>query len=126
MAKSEHKIYISKHENENNILRNCTETYNENVNNLQQLTAEEKTLRQKISLTENSLSDAIKDLNVIRNELNVVLEEMNGKKRMVEENKFTLQNARSRSRVLDALLKQKHNGNIPGFFNRLVSALRII
>lgn len=126
MAKSEHQIYISKHENESNILSNCTEAYNENVNSLQQLTVEEKTLKQKIPLTEKSLADAVKDLGVTSNQLGVVLDEINSKKRMVEENKFTLQNAKSRSKVLDALLRQKRERKIPGFFNRLVSTLRII
>lgn len=79
-----------------------------------------KNLQRKIPLTEKSLQDAERQLNVLQLQQRKLEIEKRKKWSDLEDCRSSMQASTSRGRVLDSLMQQKREGNCPGLFGRLV------
>ncbi|XP_041972452.1 structural maintenance of chromosomes protein 4 [Aricia agestis] len=119
LSESELKIYLSTEEKENEKLNKMTESYENATKDL----AEKKIQQEELSKT---VPKQEKELVQMRNKLqNLKAEESNiaGQARtlraQLEESRQAMSANRSRGRVLDALMKEKKAGRLPGIFGRL-------
>ncbi|XP_038218077.1 structural maintenance of chromosomes protein 4 [Zerene cesonia] len=119
LAESELKIYLSTETKEREKLDNMKEAYEKAVRDLD----EKKSMRDNLSRTvpseEAELTQVKGRLQALKNEETAITTEGRQLRAQLEESKQAMNANRSRGRVLDALMKEKHSGRIPGILGRL-------
>lgn len=76
-------------------------------------------LKQSIPESEQKLKSANQKLLQVAPQLNEVEQQLRSQRYLLEEKRSAMQSSRSNNRVVDFLMEQKRNGNIPGVFGRL-------
>lgn len=121
LAGSKLKLHISNEENECRKLENLKQKIEDNKRIIIERNKILKELSKKIHLNEKSLEDDKAELEQLKNVEFGVCQALKTLRLKLEESRSSLQASRSRGRVLDSLIQQKKEGNLPGFFGRLVS-----
>lgn len=119
MAKTELDLYKSQEENEKKKLNDLKKRLEETASGLKQRETEMKNLSSSIPEKEKKLEDIQKELIDLRAEESQKSEERRKQQLSVEETRVAMNSNRGRGRVLDALMQQKAEGNIPGIFGRM-------
>ncbi|XP_017781859.1 PREDICTED: structural maintenance of chromosomes protein 4 [Nicrophorus vespilloides] len=119
VSASELNLYVRDQESESKKLQNIKQSYESVESKIQQYSAEIEKLKKMLPENEANLSKANKELQAIKVDEGNVIRDVNKKRSMLEEKKSAMQATRSRGRVLDALMRQKIEGNCPGLFGRL-------
>ncbi|CAG4980755.1 unnamed protein product [Colias eurytheme] len=119
LAESELKIYLSTENKEKEKLDNMKEAYEKAVSDLD----EKKSMRANLSRTvpsqEAELTQVKGRLQALKTEETNITREGRQLRAQLEESKQAMNANRSRGRVLDALMKEKRSGRLPGIFGRL-------
>ena len=122
IAQSELQLYTSEEEKEKGRLSQLQETLKTTAETLKQRKVQLAEFEKKIPGTERSIKDVERRLE----ETKVKEAEATSKLRLMrvqfDEQKSSMQANRSRNRVLDALVREKREGRMPGIFGRLVSS----
>lgn len=113
-------IYSENDNKNQETLRNLETNTKETSSKIIQQAEELQMLKKKIPLTEKSLKDAVKELEITNGKESQLMDSIHRERMQLEEMKSSMNSVRSRNKVLDALLEQKRNGNCPGLYGRLV------
>lgn len=120
VTKRKLELYTSSEESEKANLEQLKETLKTKSETLKSRTEQVKQFSVKIPATEKSLKQAQNELNNVK-QLEV---ESSGRLKQYrikyDEQKSAMTASRTRGRVLDALMGEAQNGNIPGIFGRMV------
>ncbi|KAA0200463.1 hypothetical protein HAZT_HAZT006975 [Hyalella azteca] len=119
IAQSELDIYLSTERNEKKKLDQITSSIEKAKETVQTRKEEVARLTKSIPEDEHKVTKLQRDLQRMVGELKDVEERLNSERIKLEETRSAMQSSRSRGRVLDAIMEQKQNGNIPGIFGRL-------
>ncbi|XP_034826379.1 structural maintenance of chromosomes protein 4 [Maniola hyperantus] len=119
LAESELKIYLSTEEKEAEKYENLKQAYENATRNLEEKNALRKNLSSTIPAQEKKLNEIQTKLQAIKREEGTVSTEARSLRGQLEESRQAMTANRSRGRVLDALMKEKKTGNLPGIFGRL-------
>ncbi|XP_065161270.1 structural maintenance of chromosomes protein 4 [Atheta coriaria] len=119
VAESELKVLTRNSDQETQKLQKLEATYEEIRTNIQQLTDETKKLNSVIPTKEKELQKANSELPGIKAKEEQLLHHLRSTRSKVQESKAAMQASSSKNRVLDALMQQKREGKIPGFYGRL-------
>ncbi|XP_044758906.1 structural maintenance of chromosomes protein 4 [Coccinella septempunctata] len=119
LAESELKLCMTNEENEKNKYETLKSSYESANSLIRQRQDELVALKTKIPLTEKSLRGASSELNAVRDEETRIRMEINKKRAHLEESRSSMNASKSKTKVLDSLMKQKEDGNCPGLFGRL-------
>lgn len=117
------KLHTEADDKNKGILENLERNIKETNEQLTRQTQELENLKKKIPLTEKSLRNATDELAAIKMKESQLIDLVNKERGQLEEIKSSMTASRSKSRVLDALMQQKREGNCPGLFGRLVIIL---
>lgn len=79
-------------------------------------------ISRKLPGAKDELQKAERELAELRREETSASSELNRRRSTLEERRVAMNANKSRSRVIDFLLTQKEEGQIPGIYGRLVSA----
>ncbi|KAL6258329.1 hypothetical protein P5V15_010277 [Pogonomyrmex californicus] len=119
IAQSELQLYISVEKIEKEKLESLRESLERTVSTLKERQKQLALFETKIPATENSLEQAQSELNEVKAlemEKTAQLQKM---RITYEEQRFAMQASTSRNRILDALMREKREGRIPGILGRL-------
>ncbi|XP_068201013.1 structural maintenance of chromosomes protein 4 [Palaemon carinicauda] len=119
IAQSELDIYLSTERNELKKLDQIKNGLEKSEETIKSKTGEIKRLQKEIPQKEKQLKESTQRLHQLLPEQQRVEEELRSLRVKLDEKRSAMQSSRSRGRVLDAIMEQKRNGNIPGIFGRL-------
>ncbi|CAH0546726.1 unnamed protein product [Brassicogethes aeneus] len=119
LAESELKIYVSNEVNERTKFEELTKLFVTNNETVEERTEAVKLLKTKIPATEKSLKETNDELNKVKLQESMIINEVRSKRHFLEEKKSSMNASRSRGRVLDSLMQQKREGKCKGLFGRL-------
>lgn len=120
MAEYELTMYGSSELSHKTKLEDMQATYTNVKEQLKQRTTQLSDLKRSIQQTEQSLIDTRTKLNQVNNDERKMIDIVRKKRASLIEVKSTFHAKQSRSKVLEALMAQKRNGNCSGLFGRLV------
>lgn len=121
IAESSLQLYTAAEESEREKLDKLERTLKEAVETMQQRKLQLKSLDVKIPATKKSLAEAQKEFDLLKKRDIEASTRLKNTRIRVAEEESAMQANRSRNKVLDALMQQKRQGNIPGISGRLVS-----
>ncbi|KAA0702502.1 Structural maintenance of chromosomes protein 4 [Triplophysa tibetana] len=119
VAQSELDIYLSQHNTALSQLKQAKDALQETVDTLRDRRAAIKELKVKIPQCEKQLQQDEQELLQISEQDRQKMLLVGDMRQKVAEAKSSLSSNRSRNKVLDALMQQKHSGKIPGILGRL-------
>ncbi|EDO40646.1 predicted protein [Nematostella vectensis] len=119
VAKSELEIYNSQHKNAQTQLREAHANLESVIQKQTQRKSEIKSIEKELPDLKNNLKKAEADLEKAVQGEAKSSQELRSIRSKVEEARSSLQASRSRGNVLEALMKQKAAGKIPGLYGRL-------
>lgn len=119
IAQSELDIYQSTERNEKKKLEQIVAGLEKAENTVSSREEEVQRLDEQIPKSEQKLNEDMLRLQQLIPEQQQVEEELRNSRLKLEEKRSAMQSSRSRGRVMDAIMEQKRNGNIPGIFGRL-------
>lgn len=119
IAQSELDLYMSVEKTEKEKLKSLQESVERTTNTLQERQQQLASFERKIPATENSLKQAQGELNETKAREVEKTAQLRKMRITFEEQRSAMQASRSSNRVLDALMKEKREGRIPGIFGRL-------
>lgn len=122
IAQSELQLYTSEEEKEKTRLEQLQETLKTTATTLKQRKEQLADFEKKIPGTEKSVADVQRRLEDVKAKEAEATMKLRTKRVQFDEQKSSMQANRSRNRVLDALVKEKREGRMPGIFGRLVSS----
>lgn len=121
LAESELKLCMTNEENEKKKYESLRTSYENATSLIKQRQEELAALKNKIPLTEKSLKEATSELSAVIKEEEKIRLEVKTKRTHLEESRSSMNASKSKTKVLDFLMKQKDDGKCPGLFGRLVS-----
>lgn len=124
IAQSELKLYVSVEKVEKEKLENLRESVKRASSTLEERRKQLASFGTKIPVTERSLKQAQSELEQAKAAEIEKTAQLKKMRITFEEQRSAMQASKSRSRILDSLMREKREGRIPGIFGRLVS-LRI-
>ncbi|KAJ2944933.1 hypothetical protein O0L34_g1828 [Tuta absoluta] len=95
------------------------EAYEQAAQDLQSKTDQQRQLESTVPSNEAKLNEVHSKLQTLKTQEANVAKEARALRAQLEESRQAMSANRSRGRVLDALMREKTNGNIPGIFGRL-------
>ncbi|XP_060761829.1 structural maintenance of chromosomes protein 4 [Neoarius graeffei] len=119
VAQSELDIYLSQHNTAISQLNQAKEALQGTADTLRDRRAAIKELKVKVPKCEQELKKDEEELKHISEQDGQAQATVRDMRQKVEEAKSSLSSTRSRGKVLDALMQQKHSGKIPGILGRL-------
>ncbi|XP_028162116.1 structural maintenance of chromosomes protein 4 [Ostrinia furnacalis] len=119
LAESELKIYLSTEQKEAEKLENMREAYEKAAKDLDEKKALQQELNSTVPTNEKKLTELQTQLQTLKREESSVSGEARSLRAQLEESRQAMSANRSRGRVLDALMKEKKSGRLPGIFGRL-------
>ncbi|XP_053620352.1 structural maintenance of chromosomes protein 4 isoform X2 [Plodia interpunctella] len=119
LAESELKIYLSTEQKESEKLEKIKEAYEKAQSDLEDKKALQEELSTTVPLKEKQLQEIQTKLQTLKKEEATVSSEARSLRAQLEESRQAMSANKSRGRVLDALMKEKQRGNLPGVFGRL-------
>ncbi|XP_029157780.1 structural maintenance of chromosomes protein 4 [Nylanderia fulva] len=119
IAQSELDLYMLVEKTEKEKLESLQESVERTIKTLQERQKQLAAFERKIPATENSLQEAQSELNEIKAREVEKTAQLRKMRMTFEEQRSAMQASRSSNRVLDALMKEKREGRIPGIFGRL-------
>ncbi|XP_026316023.1 structural maintenance of chromosomes protein 4 [Hyposmocoma kahamanoa] len=119
LAESQLKIYLSVETKETEKLRKMKEAYEKAAQDLISKKTLQEELESSVPTNERQLNELQSRLQAIKREESSVSSDSRSLRAQLEESRQAMSANKSRGRVLDALMKEKRNGNIPGIFGRL-------
>ncbi|XP_013190981.1 structural maintenance of chromosomes protein 4 [Amyelois transitella] len=119
LAESELKIYLSTEEKESEKLEKLKEAYEKAESDLKEKKNLQKELASTVPTTEKQLLEVQAKLQTLKKEESSVASEARSLRAQLEECRQAMSANKSRGRVLDALMKEKQQGTLPGIFGRL-------
>ncbi|XP_066938729.1 structural maintenance of chromosomes protein 4 [Macrobrachium rosenbergii] len=119
IAQSELDIYLSTERNEQKKLDQIKTGLEKAKETITSKSEEIKRLEKEVPQKEKQLKENTQRLQQLLPEQQRVEEELRTLRLKLDEKRSAMQSCRSRGRVLDAIMEQKRNGNIPGIFGRL-------
>ncbi|XP_049881208.1 structural maintenance of chromosomes protein 4 [Pectinophora gossypiella] len=119
LAESELKIYLSTETIESEKLQKMKEAYEKAAKDLKDKTNQQNSLESVVPQNERELSELQSKCQELKQEEGNVAKEARKVKAQLEESRQAMSANRSRGRVLDALMKEKRDGRIPGIYGRL-------
>ncbi|XP_075986320.1 structural maintenance of chromosomes 4-like protein gluon [Anticarsia gemmatalis] len=119
LAESELKIYLSNEKKETEKLEALKEAYERAAANLEEKRPLQEELAASLPGNERKLGTIQTKLQTLKQEERTVTGEVRTLRSQLEESRQAMSANRSRGRVLDALMKEKRNGVLPGIFGRL-------
>ncbi|XP_072946319.1 structural maintenance of chromosomes protein 4 [Epargyreus clarus] len=119
LAESELKIYLSTEQQETDKLEKMREAYEKAESDLKEKKALRNTLTTSVPSDEKQLNQIQSQLQTLKREESSVSSEARSTRAQLEESRQAMSANRSRGRVLDALMKEKKTGHLPGIFGRL-------
>lgn len=119
LAESELKIYLSNQAKEMEKLEKIKETYEKAAADLEEKKPMQEQLSSTLPANEKKLVGIQAKLQALKKEESKVSSEARSLRAQLEESRQAMTANRSRGRVLDALMKEKKNGKLPGIFGRL-------
>lgn len=121
IAQSELELYTSVEKNEKEKLESLRESVEKTASTLKERQKQLTLFERKIPATENSLKEAQGELNEAKAREVEKTAQLKKMRITFEEQRSAMQASKSRNRILDALMREKREGRIPGIFGRLVS-----
>ncbi|KAI5644664.1 SMC proteins flexible hinge domain-containing protein [Phthorimaea operculella] len=119
LAESELKIYLSTETVEDEKLQKMKEAYEQAARDLEHKQEQQSQLESTVPSNESELREVQNKLQTLKTQEATVAREARALRAQLEESRQAMNANRSRGRVLDALMKEKSKGNIPGIFGRL-------
>lgn len=119
IAQSELDIYQSREKGEKKKLEQIESGLAKASETIDQRKDQVEKLRQAIPENEQKLKEANQKLTQVAPQLNQLEQQLRAQRQVLEEKRSSMQSSRSNNRVLDFLMEQKRNGNLPGVFGRL-------
>lgn len=119
IAQSSLQLYTAAEASEKAKLQELQMTLKNTVELLQERKQQIKSFDSKIPATEKSLAEAQKEFDTIKQRDLEATSRLKNTRIRVEEQRSAMNASKSRNRVLDALMQQKQQGNIPGIRGRL-------
>lgn len=123
IAQSELDLYMSVEKNEKEKLESLQESVERTASTLKERQQQLASFERKIPATENSLKQAQGELNEAKAREIEKTAQLRKMRITFEEQRSAMQASKSSNRVLDALMKEKREGRIPGIFGRLVNII---
>lgn len=123
IAQSELELYTSVEKVEKEKLENLRESVERTTNTLKERQKQLALFERKIPPTENSLKQAQDELNEAKVREVEKTAQLKKLRITFEEQRSAMQASTSRNRILDALMREKREGRMPGIFGRLVRSL---
>lgn len=125
IAQSELELYISVEKVEKEKLESLQESVERTTSTLKERQKQLDLFERKIPATENSLKQAQDELNDAKRCEVEKVAQLKKMQMTFEEKRSAMQASKSRNRILDALMREKREGRMPGIFGRLVSIIEI-
>ncbi|KAL6437433.1 hypothetical protein ACFW04_005134 [Cataglyphis niger] len=119
IAQSELELYISVEKVEKEKLESLRESVKRTTSTLKERQKELELFERKIPATENSLKQAQDELNDAKRREVEKVAQLKKMQMTFEEKRSAMQASKSRNRILDALMREKREGRMPGIFGRL-------
>ncbi|XP_025270136.1 structural maintenance of chromosomes protein 4 isoform X2 [Camponotus floridanus] len=119
IAKSELELYTSVEKVEKETLENLREAVEETTSTLKERQKQLALFERKIPLTKTSLKQAQDELNEAKRCEIEKTAQLKKLRITFEEQRSAMQASTSRNRILDALMREKREGRMPGIFGRL-------
>ncbi|KMQ92929.1 structural maintenance of chromosomes protein 4 [Lasius niger] len=119
IAQSELELYTSVEKNEKEKLESLRESVEKTASTLKERQKQLTLFERKIPATENSLKEAQGELNEAKAREVEKTAQLKKMRITFEEQRSAMQASKSRNRILDALMREKREGRIPGIFGRL-------
>ncbi|KAJ8679871.1 hypothetical protein QAD02_015658 [Eretmocerus hayati] len=119
IAKSKYELYTSEEQNEKDKLEQLQVSVKTTNERLAEAKKKLSIVEPKIPLTEKSLQQAQRELHELKVRENEVDAQLRNARARFDEQKNMMQQGRSRNHCLNALMKEKREGRIPGIFGRL-------
>lgn len=119
LAESELKLYLATEIKENEKMTKLRSSCDKVVNDIQQKESEKERLNAHLPNDEQELNEARSRFDELKQEERTLLTNIRTIRGQLEESKQAMSANRSKGRVLNALMEEKRNGNIPGIFGRL-------
>ncbi|CAH0403323.1 unnamed protein product [Chilo suppressalis] len=119
LAESELKIYLSTEQKETEKLEKMREAYEKAAKDLEEKKSLQQELSSSVPTDEKKLSEIQTQLNSLKREESTVSNEARSLRAQLEESRQAMSANKSRGRVLDALMKEKKTGRLPGIYGRL-------
>ncbi|XP_004933572.1 structural maintenance of chromosomes protein 4 [Bombyx mori] len=119
LTESELKIYLSTEQKENAKLVNMKNAYDKARSEIEEKKRLLQELTTSVPADENMIGEMKTKLDGLKREEASVSSELRTLRIQLEESRQAMSANKSRGRVLDALMKEKRNGNLPGIFGRL-------
>ncbi|XP_030034137.2 structural maintenance of chromosomes protein 4 [Manduca sexta] len=119
LAESELKIYLSTEQKEAEKLEKLKEAYAKAVSDLEEKKILQQELVASVPSNDKLMNELRSQLHALKKEESSICNEARVLRAQLEESKQAMSANKSRGRVLDALMREKRNGKIPGIFGRL-------
>lgn len=119
IAQSELDIYLSNQQSETNKLKEMQKNLEKAKSTLEQRTQEFSDIQKRLPESENMIEKAKKDLQLASQTEEKSSNELKSMRSKVEDARSSLQAAKSKGKVIDALMQMKKNGQLPGVYGRL-------
>ncbi|XP_029636692.1 structural maintenance of chromosomes protein 4 [Octopus sinensis] len=119
VAQSELDIYLSNEQNEQSKLNELQRNLTKATNTLKDRQSQIKDMEQKIPTIQKNLEKSKKELEQATELEKNSSEQLRNARLKIEEMKMSMQSAKSKGRVLSALMEQKRRGKLPGILGRL-------
>ncbi|XP_029674835.1 structural maintenance of chromosomes protein 4-like [Formica exsecta] len=119
IAQSKLELYTSVEKVEKEKLENLRESVERTASTLKERQKQLELFERKIPATENSLKQAQDELNEAKRREVEKVAQLKKMQMAFEEQRSAMQASKSRNRILDALMREKREGRMPGIFGRL-------
>ncbi|KAL4713692.1 hypothetical protein ACJJTC_004223 [Scirpophaga incertulas] len=119
LAQSELKLYLSTQTNASDKLKALQESYQKAIQTIEEKESLRKELSSSVPTNERQIRELHTKLNNLKVEETSVVVELRSVRVQLEESKQAMSANKSRGKVLDSLMAEKRNGNLPGIFGRL-------